>query len=98
MKRSTLDSVESLTPLAEDKILLVLEPQGLEEQFLPWKRRSRVRRVLHRLRSIKRLNSTWFDYYRVRTDIYVVINNEQTQTLFLLAWPQDLPQWLPYSP
>ena len=93
MKKSTLDSVELLIPLAADKILLKLEPQELHEAVLPWRRRSRVRRVLNKLRTIKRLHSTWFDYYRVRTDIYVVINTEHILTLFLLAWPQELPQW-----
>jgi hypothetical protein len=64
---------------------------------MPWRRRGRVRRVLNRLRAIKRLNSTWLDYYRIQTEIFVIISSEQTLTLFLLSWPQELPEWHRHS-
>ena len=88
-----LDSVESLIPLCVDKIVLKLEPQALVDSIYPHRRRSRVRRVLNRLRAIRRLNSAQFDYYRISQDIYLIIPTEQRLTLFLISWPQDLPQW-----
>ena len=98
MKRSTLVSVESLIPLLADNIILKADQLSVPELILPWKRRSRVRRILQRLRSIKRTNSSLFDYYRIDQDIYVVMATDSRVLLFLLAWPADLPQWSRLGP
>ncbi len=92
-----LTSVVFRTPSLADvaNILLKLEAQGSAESILPWRRRSRIRRTLHKLRSIRRTAArTFIQYYRVDTDIYVELASEQHVTLFLLMWPGDLPQWL----
>ena len=93
MKKSTLDSVELLIPLAADKIVLRADQLSIPELILPYKRRSRVRRILNRVRSIRRTHPHLFDYYRIQTDIYVVLETEQRLTMFTLLWPADREQW-----
>lgn len=96
MKKSTLASVESLIPLLEntDYTLLRAERQAARDAILPWRRRSRIRRILNRIRQIQRTNSALhIEYYRLNTDIYVYIPS-QNLILFDLLWPNTLPTWL----
>ena len=95
MKKSTLDSVESLILLWQEpgKVLLRAEDPIIEDQIVALRRRRRVRRILHRLRAIKRVNSALhLDYYRLNDEIYVHMP-ERSEILFDLMWPQNLPQW-----
>jgi hypothetical protein len=92
-----LISVVWRIPLLENvaSIWLKLEPQGTPDIILPWRRRSRLRKTLHRLRSIRRTNPRLFtQYQRINQDIYVELTDEQHVTLFLLMWPPDYPQWI----
>lgn len=95
MKKSTLDSVESLILLWQEpgKILLQAEDPIIEDQIVALRRRRRVRRILHRLRAIRRTNSALdLDYYRLNNEIYVHMP-ERSVVLFDLIWPPNLPQW-----
>ncbi len=77
-----------------DKILLKLEPAPVTDLIVPWRRRSRIRKVLHKLRSIRRTNPhLHLEYLRTDTDIYVILPTEGARFLFELTWPENLPQW-----
>lgn len=95
MRKSTLASVESLIPLLKNpaKTLLKTEPIDPVTALLPWRRRSRIRRILNRLRQIERTNSALqIEHYRLKNDIYILVPN-QNIILFDLMWPEELPKW-----
>lgn len=90
-----LVSVESLIPLLKNPDSTLLRASNpVPDIFLPWKQRSRVRRILNALRMIRRTNPALeFEYYRQRTDIFVHIPKPNHQLIFNLVWPQHLPNW-----
>jgi hypothetical protein len=61
---------------------------------VPWKRRSRLRRILTQIRRIRRSQPHLaLEYRRENQDVYITLRNERDFLLFKLMWPQDLPQW-----
>jgi hypothetical protein len=77
------------------KISLKSEPPNALETMVAWRRRSRVRRILNQLRSIRRTQPHFkLQYLRENQNIFVFLNNEQDYLLFILMWPQNLPGWI----
>ena len=89
------DSVELPTPLAVVNICLRSEPASTEDQIVPWRRRSRMRRILNQLRVIRRTQPhIRFSYTRCDWVVYCILETERDRTLFSLCWPQNLPAWI----
>jgi hypothetical protein len=65
---------------------------------VPWRRRSRLRRILHELRRIRRSQPhIRFDYCRQQYWIYVRFEQDRDYTLFQLLWPTDNIPWDPVT-
>lgn len=91
-----LANVESVTPSlnSRDKILLKAGAETVQEQIMPWRRRSRLRRILNGLRSLRRQHQQlMIVYWRIDRDVYLELRTEQDLLLFRLLWPPELPPW-----
>lgn len=78
-----------------NNITLKSEAPSVTELMVPWRRRSRLRRILHAVRTIRRCHpQLGIQYLREHMNVYVFIKNEADLLLFQLMWPQDLPQWI----
>jgi hypothetical protein len=90
-----LDSVESLTrSVSVAEIWLKSLPPDSTTLIVPWRRRSRTRRILHTLRSIRRVHyQLQLTVRRQHMDIYVGLRHQQDLSLFDLMWPQDVVGW-----
>lgn len=91
-----LANVESVTPSlnSTDKILLKAGAETVQEQIMPWRRRSRLRRILNGLRSLRRQHQQlMIVYWRIDRDVYLELRTEQDLLLFRLLWPPELPPW-----
>lgn len=98
MKKLTLANVESLIPLLDDNIVLRSRAPTIVEMAVPWRRRSRIRRILSELRRIRRSQPhLQFEYCRQTHLIYLRFNNDQHWTLFQLMWPTDCTPWDPIT-
>lgn len=61
---------------------------------MPWRRRSRLRRILNGLRSLRRQHQQlMIVYWRIDRDVYLELRTEQDLLLFRLLWPPELPPW-----
>lgn len=88
-------SVESPTLLhVEPKLRFRTTAPSIVEITVPWRRRSRLRRILNELRRIRRSQPhLQFDSARQQHLVYIEFARGRDWTLFQLMWPQDLPNW-----
>jgi hypothetical protein len=91
------DSVESLIlslDNAGNLIFLVWDQIPAPVVYAPHRRRSRVRRILHRLRAIRRTHPRLISVQRRDKErISVECMSPQSLTMFALLWPQDFPPY-----
>lgn len=91
MKKLTLVNVESQTQSVNvSNIIIRSRAPSVVEMAVPWRRRSRIRRILHELRRIRRSQPhIRLEYCRQQHMIYVRFDQDRDYTLFQLMWPID---------
>lgn len=88
-----VNDVSLTTSLNVSKIYLQSEPPSYTDSMVPWRRRSRLRRILHNLRSIRRRLPNLLCYCRQDLIVYVIILDQRNHCIFTLMWPPTAPGW-----
>lgn len=79
---------------SEPKLRWRTKAPTIVELAVPWRRRSRLRRILTELRRIRRSQPhLQFIYSREQHLVYIEFTQDSHWTVFQLLWPMDLPTW-----
>lgn len=76
------------------EITVIFDHIPAEFYLLRFRRRSRIRRILNKLRSLRRTNPGIIkEWHRLDETVTVTLHHARAYTLFCLLWPQDYPAY-----